>query len=150
MVYHGYQVESIANIGSRRIAQLPSEANSNEARSSKTKRYARSGCLTRCLDLACVPWCCWIEQRYQCFRPVAYFQRPRVDVAPAQSLICNDTSYKFGYYLTHSIYPQYATLVNHLQRDNRMTKKLFFSNTQESARKDIERAFGVLKNRSYC
>ncbi|KAL7611013.1 hypothetical protein Lser_V15G11632 [Lactuca serriola] len=56
----------------------------------------------------------------------------------------NGNEYKYGYYLTDEIYPQYSTFVKAFrrpveERDN------FFKRRQERARKDVERAFGVLK-----
>ncbi|XP_023732506.1 uncharacterized protein LOC111880315 [Lactuca sativa] len=56
----------------------------------------------------------------------------------------NGNEYKYGYYLTDGIYPQYSTFVKAFchpveERDN------FFKRRQEGSRKDVERAFGVLK-----
>ncbi|XP_052621622.1 uncharacterized protein LOC111917420 [Lactuca sativa] len=56
----------------------------------------------------------------------------------------NGNEYKYGYYLTDGIYPQYSIFVKGFrhpveERDN------FFKRRQEGARKDVERAFGVLK-----
>ncbi|KAD3069252.1 hypothetical protein E3N88_37132 [Mikania micrantha] len=68
--------------------------------------------------------------------------------APGQQFICNDTTYKYGYYLVDGIYPQWATFVKSFtSRQTADEKRLYFQNRQEGARKDIERAFGVLKHK---
>ena len=64
--------------------------------------------------------------------------------APDAPFTVNGNEYKYGYYLTDGIYPQYSTFVKAFrhpveERDN------FFKRRQEGARKDVERAFGVLK-----
>ncbi|KAD1787786.1 hypothetical protein E3N88_26258 [Mikania micrantha] len=65
-----------------------------------------------------------------------------------QQFICNDTTYKYGYYLVDGIYPQWATFVKSFtSRQTEDEKRLYFQNRQEGARKDIERAFGVLKKK---
>ncbi|XP_022003799.1 uncharacterized protein LOC110901268 [Helianthus annuus] len=66
------------------------------------------------------------------------------EVEPDTSLYANDVEYKYGYYLTDGIYPEWATLVKTLSCPDD-EKRLYFKKKQESARKDIERAFGVLK-----
>ncbi|XP_022013817.1 uncharacterized protein LOC110913285 [Helianthus annuus] len=65
-------------------------------------------------------------------------------VAPDTSFYANDVEYKYGYHLTDGIYPEWATLVKTLSCPDD-EKKLHFKKKQESTRKDIERAFGVLK-----
>ncbi|XP_023731872.1 uncharacterized protein LOC111879641 [Lactuca sativa] len=53
-------------------------------------------------------------------------------------------SYKYGYYLCDEIYPDYSTLMKvYLVPQSEKTK--LFTKRQESAMKDIERAFGVFK-----
>ncbi|KAD4586592.1 hypothetical protein E3N88_24193 [Mikania micrantha] len=69
-------------------------------------------------------------------------------MAPGQLFICNDTTYKYGYYLVDGIYPQWATFVKSFTtRQTEDDRRLYFQNRQEGARKDIERAFGVLKQK---
>ncbi|XP_022019394.1 uncharacterized protein LOC110919436 [Helianthus annuus] len=56
------------------------------------------------------------------------------------------TQYPQGYYLTDGIYPEWSTLVKTFLYSH--TDKLkFFAKCQESSRKDVERAFGVLQAR---
>ncbi|XP_022024950.1 uncharacterized protein LOC110925301 [Helianthus annuus] len=67
-------------------------------------------------------------------------------VAPNTSFYANDVEYKYGYYLVEGIYPEWATLVKTLSCPDD-EKRLYYKKKQESARKDVERAFGVLKKR---
>ncbi|XP_022032098.1 uncharacterized protein LOC110933171 [Helianthus annuus] len=67
-------------------------------------------------------------------------------VAPDTSFYANDVQYKYGYYLTDGIYPEWATLVKTLSCPDD-EKRLYFKKKQDSTRKDIKRAFGVLKKR---
>ncbi|XP_022032575.1 uncharacterized protein LOC110933673 [Helianthus annuus] len=67
-------------------------------------------------------------------------------VAPNTSFYANDVEYKYGYYLVDGIYPEWATLVKTLSCPDD-ENRLYYKKIQESARKDVERAFDVLKNR---
>jgi hypothetical protein len=61
-----------------------------------------------------------------------------------------NNEYSMGYYLTDGIYPEWATLVKSIKEKNGvpLTKKqAHFTRAQEAARKDIERAFGILQAR---
>lgn len=58
----------------------------------------------------------------------------------------NDRQYTRGYYLTDGIYPEWATFVKSFQCPHD-PKKALFKKMQEAARKDVERAFGVLQAR---
>lgn len=68
------------------------------------------------------------------------------DRAPDSSFTVNGSNYQKGYYLADGIYPEWATFVKSFTcpRDPKRTK---FKQYQESARKDVERAFGVLQGR---
>nr|GEV51303.1 hypothetical protein [Tanacetum cinerariifolium] len=60
----------------------------------------------------------------------------------------NGVTYPSGYYLVDGIYPELATLVKTIPEpsdDDR--KRILFEKKQESTRKDVERAFGVLKKK---
>ncbi|XP_028097774.1 uncharacterized protein LOC114297545 [Camellia sinensis] len=66
--------------------------------------------------------------------------------APPVHYTINGHSYNMGYYLADSIYPQWATLVQTISSPQG-AKKQHFTMMQESAMKDVERAFGVLQSR---
>ncbi|XP_021598873.2 uncharacterized protein LOC110604891 [Manihot esculenta] len=51
-----------------------------------------------------------------------------------------------GYYLADGIYPKWSTIVQTI-REPQTRKKKYFAMKQESCRKDVERAFGVLQSR---
>ncbi|GJU55948.1 ALP1-like protein [Tanacetum coccineum] len=54
----------------------------------------------------------------------------------------------WGYYLVDGIYPELATLVKTIpELANDDHKRILYKLKQESARKDVERAFGVLKKK---
>jgi hypothetical protein len=74
------------------------------------------------------------------------FLRERNGTAPNSSFVVNGRYYKRGYYLTDGIYPRYSTFVKAYPYPTDPKEKKF-KKLQESARKDIERAFGVLKGK---
>ncbi|XP_047949186.1 uncharacterized protein LOC125195022 [Salvia hispanica] len=66
--------------------------------------------------------------------------------APKVNYIVNGHEKNMGYYLTDGIYPQWAAFVKSIPGPQTMRHKLF-ARHQESARKDVERAFSVLQAR---
>ncbi|GKD73967.1 ALP1-like protein [Tanacetum coccineum] len=68
------------------------------------------------------------------------------DTAPVVPYVVNGVGYEKGYYLADSIYPQLATFVKSFTVANDATHA-YFKKRQEGARKDVERAFGVLQGR---
>ncbi|GKC74728.1 ALP1-like protein [Tanacetum coccineum] len=68
------------------------------------------------------------------------------DIAPVVPFEMNGVAFEKGYYLADGIYPQWAAFVKSftVARDERNS---VFKRRQESARKDVERAFGVLQGR---
>ncbi|XP_020263063.1 uncharacterized protein LOC109839044 [Asparagus officinalis] len=71
-------------------------------------------------------------------------------LAEGRASPCNYTvnghEYNMGYYLADGIYPEWSTLVKTIPAP-RGNKHKYFNQQQESARKDVERAFGVLQAR---
>ncbi|GJS65320.1 ALP1-like protein isoform X1 [Tanacetum coccineum] len=67
-----------------------------------------------------------------------------MDKAPEAPFVVNGKTYEKGYYLADEIYPQWSTFVKAftIAMDQKTMK---FKRVQESARKYIERAFGVLQ-----
>ncbi|KAJ0751828.1 putative harbinger transposase-derived protein [Helianthus annuus] len=66
--------------------------------------------------------------------------------APKASFYANGNYYPHGYYLSDGIYPRYSIFVK-TYSDPIDEKRAYFKKVQESSRKDIERCFGVLKQR---
>ncbi|XP_023743730.1 uncharacterized protein LOC111891901 [Lactuca sativa] len=66
--------------------------------------------------------------------------------APDAHFTVNGNEYKFGYYLTDGIYPAYSTFVKAFRHPITPREKKF-KRKQEGPRKDVERAFGVLKSK---
>ena len=64
--------------------------------------------------------------------------------APPVNYIINGHEYRMGYYLAYGIYPNWSTFVKTIPCPQGLKKK-HFAKAQESARKDVERAFGVLQ-----
>ncbi|XP_074288507.1 uncharacterized protein LOC141613662 [Silene latifolia] len=66
--------------------------------------------------------------------------------APPVNFSVNGTDYNMGYYLVDGIYPGWATFVKTINAPQ-IQKHRLFAARQESCRKDVERAFGVLQAR---
>ncbi|XP_006645484.1 putative nuclease HARBI1 [Oryza brachyantha] len=66
--------------------------------------------------------------------------------APQVNYTINGHNYKMGYYLADRIYPSWATFVKTIS-EPQGNKRKHFAQEQESARKAVERAFGVLQAR---
>jgi hypothetical protein len=68
--------------------------------------------------------------------------------APAYNYNVNGHTYTMGYYLADVIYHSWSTFVKIIPANSITTRKqAIFAKAQEAARKDIERAFGVLQAR---
>ncbi|XP_021985867.1 uncharacterized protein LOC110882077 [Helianthus annuus] len=66
-------------------------------------------------------------------------------IEPTQSFYANGKHFKYGYYLVDGIY-ECSTLIQAFSSTTNGKRK-YFTKKQESTRKYIERAFGVLKKR---
>ncbi|XP_056848864.1 uncharacterized protein LOC130499003 [Raphanus sativus] len=65
---------------------------------------------------------------------------------PRLEYVVNGHKYKLAYYLTDGIYPKWSTFIQSISRPQGLKARLF-AKKQEAARKDVERAFGVLQAR---
>jgi hypothetical protein len=74
------------------------------------------------------------------------FSRHNRGQSPPMSFVINGRPYDMGYYLADGIYPDWPVFVKSI-RHPMERKTHHFSTAQEGARKDIERAFGVLQAR---
>nr|GEV24670.1 protein ALP1-like [Tanacetum cinerariifolium] len=72
------------------------------------------------------------------------FDDPLDDKALVAPYVVNVVGFEKGYYLADGIYPQWAIFVKSFTVAND-AKHSYFKKRQESARKDVERAFGVLQ-----
>ena len=63
---------------------------------------------------------------------------------PPVQFVANGHTYNYGYYLADDIYPKWQTFVKPLKIP-KGKKNLDFHNGQAAARKDVERAFGILQ-----
>nr|GEW43684.1 hypothetical protein [Tanacetum cinerariifolium] len=68
------------------------------------------------------------------------------DLAPVVPYVVNEVEYRNGYYLADGIYPEWVSFVKSftIATDPKHT---YFKQRQESTRKDVELAFGVLQGR---
>ncbi|GJR94377.1 ALP1-like protein [Tanacetum coccineum] len=68
------------------------------------------------------------------------------DKSPVAPFMVNGVGFEKGYYLADEIYPQQATFVKSFAVANDV-KHNYVKKRQESARKDVERAFSILRGR---
>nr|GEW43581.1 hypothetical protein [Tanacetum cinerariifolium] len=68
------------------------------------------------------------------------------DLASVVPYVVNGVEYRNRYYLADRIYPEWASFVKSFTVATDL-KHTYFKQRQESARKDVERAFGVLQGR---
>ncbi|GKB48209.1 ALP1-like protein [Tanacetum coccineum] len=62
--------------------------------------------------------------------------------------VANNVLYKKGYYLTDGIYPQWSVLIKSIKNPGTDDhKRILYKTKHEAVKKDVERAFGVLKKK---
>ena len=66
--------------------------------------------------------------------------------APQGQFSVNGKQYNTGYYLADGIYPEWAAFVKSINSPQLQKHKVYAAE-QEGARKDVERAFGILQAR---
>nr|GEW89494.1 hypothetical protein [Tanacetum cinerariifolium] len=72
----------------------------------------------------------------------------KVGKAPEVPFVAYDVTYKWGYYLTDGIYLEWAVLMKSIsQSGSNDVKRIRYKQAHEAARKDVKRAFGVLKKK---
>ena len=81
-----------------------------------------------------------VLERSTVFKDLAEGRGPHINYS------INGHEYTMGYYLADGIYPSWSTFVKTLSSPQG-NKNKHFAACQESARKDVERAFGVLQSR---
>ncbi|KAG7594015.1 Harbinger transposase-derived protein [Arabidopsis thaliana x Arabidopsis arenosa] len=74
------------------------------------------------------------------------FSKLAQGIAPPANYIIQGQEYTMGYYIADGIYPKWSTIVQTIS-DPQSPKKQLFAARQESCRKDVERAFGVLQSK---
>nr|GEV36279.1 zinc finger, CCHC-type [Tanacetum cinerariifolium] len=76
------------------------------------------------------------------------FNDLKTDRAPEIPFVANGVSYPSRYYLVDEIYPELAPLVKTIpEPPDNDHKRILYKQKQESARKNVERVFGVLKKK---
>jgi hypothetical protein len=72
------------------------------------------------------------------------FAKPRNGELPPVEFEANELKYTTSYYLADGIYPKWATFLKAVH-DPHGKKEVQLHNGQVTARKDVERAFGILR-----
>nr|GEW15247.1 maf-like protein isoform X1 [Tanacetum cinerariifolium] len=71
-----------------------------------------------------------------------------LQMAPDVPFVANNVPYKMGYYLTDGIYLQWSVLIKSIKKSGTNDhKRILYKTKHEAARKDVKRAFGVLKKK---
>ncbi|KAK9132527.1 hypothetical protein Scep_012055 [Stephania cephalantha] len=66
------------------------------------------------------------------------------DIAPPCNFVVHGHQYNMGYYLADGIYPEYATPYQTISHPTSLKEKVF-ATLQETAKKDAERAWHIVK-----
>jgi len=96
--------------------------------------------------MACIFWGGWVPRSnndINVLNQSPLFTAQRQGIAPEVHFTVNVNEYDMGYYLADGIYPEWAAFVKSYKVPQGEKHQLFAQH-QESGRKDIECAFGVL------
>ena len=74
------------------------------------------------------------------------FNEQCMGIGPTISFVANSNQQDMGYYLADGIYARWPVFVNTIKCPIE-EKKIYFAQRQETTRKDVEWAFGVLQDR---
>nr|GEY49886.1 hypothetical protein [Tanacetum cinerariifolium] len=98
---------------------------------------------TKCIYILYVEWVPGANNDLNALHSSPLFDDVLFDTAPEAPFVVNERTYKKCYYLADGIYPTWSSFAKtfSIARDE---KTLRFKRVQESARKDMERAFRVL------
>ncbi|XP_075508196.1 uncharacterized protein LOC142545112 [Primulina tabacum] len=96
--------------------------------------------------MACILWFARFKQDINVLSKSHLFVNLANGVVLPAIYVIQGKEYTMGYYLADGIYPRYATLVQTIHNPQGPKKK-YFAARQESCRKDVERAFGVLQSK---
>ncbi|GJZ64300.1 ALP1-like protein isoform X1 [Tanacetum coccineum] len=93
-------------------------------------------------------WAQWSNNDVNVLRQSPVLNDLKVGKAPEVPFVANDVTYKWGYYLTDGIYPEWAVLMKSIsQPGSNDVKRIRYKQAHEAARKDVKRVFGVLKKK---
>ncbi|KAJ9563527.1 hypothetical protein OSB04_008687 [Centaurea solstitialis] len=118
----------------------------NQVRIRGTDNCSRGGSIVRWLDLARILRNPGATNDIVVVNQSPIFNDLFEGKAPDSSFSVNGRQYKHGYYLADGIYPKWATFVKAYRYPTK-PERIAFTERQESARKDIERAFAMLKSK---
>ncbi|GKB43265.1 ALP1-like protein [Tanacetum coccineum] len=89
-----------------------------------------------------------INKDVNVLRQSLLFNDLKAGKAPDVPFVANNVTYKRGYYLTDGIYPEWSVLIKSIKNPGvNDHKRILYKMKHEAARKDVERAFGVLKKK---
>lgn len=108
--------------------------------------HFRGNCWPGIVDLACIFWARRREQWHQCLGQIPLLNEWLANESLNNSFHVNGVEYNQAYLLVDGIYPEWAMFISTVQAPQ-SDKLTHFVKCQEGARKDVERAFGVLQAR---
>ncbi|GJT40662.1 ALP1-like protein isoform X1 [Tanacetum coccineum] len=100
------------------------------------------------IDMAYFLWCCGSNNDINDLYQSLLFNDLKTGPAPEIPFVANGVCYPSGYYLVDGINPKLAPLVKSIPEPAEDDhKQILYKQKQKSTRKDVERAFGVLKKK---